>query len=452
MKSILFILIEFPPANTAGVFRPLRFINACAEAGYCVIVIAPEFDAVLNWPENKLDEKLCDLINKNVILYRVPLDDIKKLERTKLLNFYNTYFNVTDKFAIAWQNNVRNQIPEILDKHNPVCIITSLPPFSIGELVSEISIKYKVPFILDLRDAWAHWAITPNASYLHYLKKASLERKVFKQASAVISVTPQLVNVLKNTQPSIDPGKFNNIYNSVNTGEIDFDNPVFLEPIDSLKEINIGYIGAFYFDMKIYQNSKKKWWQKKPHHNLFYSPVKEDWLYRTPYYFLRALDYILKKQPNWKQKIVFHHIGETPSWVYDMVKEVNGDIRFVSHGYLDHNKVKVTIKDFDILLATSEKVRNDEHYCLPSKLFTYLQSGKPVIGFVTAGIQKDFIKGSGVGETFDPDLKEETAVLFEEFIKSGFSSKLNKEYLTQFDSNYTNAQFLKILENVSIRN
>ena len=131
-----------------------------------------------------------------------------------------------------------------------------------------------------------------------------------------------------------------------------------------------------------------------------------------------------------------------------MIKEINTDIRFISHGYLSQNKVMKTVKNFDILLATSEKVINDEHYCLPSKLFTYLQTGKPVIGFVTAGIQKNFIESSGMGKTFDPDMKVQSAVLLEDFLNNGFRSDLNKVYLEQFDSKYTNAQFLEIVKNI----
>lgn len=448
MQTILFILIEFPPLNTAGVFRPIRFINGCAEAGYRVVVISPELDATFNWPENRLDEKLNDLVNKDVILHRIPMGDLKKLESTRLFNFYYTYFNVTDKFAMAWEKNMFSEMPDIIKKYDPYCMVVSLPPFSMGKLLGKISVKYNIPFILDLRDAWAQLAMTPNATYLHYLKKVRLERKVFKQASAVISVTPQLVNVLKKTQPSVEAGKFRNIYNSFKTGDVDIDAPVHLDPIDNRKEINIGYIGAFYFDIKVYQNSKKKWWQKKPHHNFFYSPVKEDWLYRSPYYFLRSLGIILKKQPEWKNKIIFHHIGETPSWVYDMISDINADIRFVSHGYLSQSKVQETMKSFDLLLATSEKVLNDDHYCLPSKLFTYLQSNKPVVGFVTDGIQKEFIERSGAGKTFNPDKVDESASLLEELLKSGITLKLDAEYLEQFTNKYTNAQFIEILSNI----
>ena len=170
---------------------------------------------------------------------------------------------------------------------------------------------------------------------------------------------------------------------------------------------------------------------------------------RSPFYFLQTMKRVIAKHPEWKGKISFHHVGETPFWVSEMLNEIDPGISFTSHGYLNQGKVAEAMAGFDLLLATSEKVLNDEHYCLPSKLFTYLQSGKPVIGFVTKGIQKDFIERSGGGMTFDPDDTEGSALHLEEILVSGINMKLNREYLEQFNSKYTNAQFLEIVKSVS---
>ncbi len=447
MKTILFIIAEFPPYNCAGVYRPLRFMNACVEKGYRVVVITFEHNENLVWPKEKLDEKTIHLVNKDVIIHRVPLTNISLLERNKFWKFVNTYFFVTDKFARAWKNHLFNELPIIIKQYQPCQIVTSIPPFSIANLVKKISAKFQIPFILDQRDAWSQLCISPNGTYFHYLKKLHLEKTVFESASAILSVTPQLIEVLKRTQPSIDKKKFYNIFNSFKVNDFNYHSMIEFLPSPQYEKINIGYVGTFYFDKQAWDKKNTPWYKKKLTHNLHYFPIKEDWLYRTPYYFLKTIQNLIERDKTFEKKIVFHYVGSDGATVNALVKELQLNISIVNHGYCTQQEVNSLQSSFDLLLATSEKVIDNDHYCLPSKLFSYIQSNKPIIGFVTNGIQKEFIEKSGAGLTFNPDNINESANKLEQLFKEGFRSSLNKEYLNLFSNQSTNAQFIQILEN-----
>lgn len=446
MKTVFFIVAEFPPLNSAGVYRPIRFMNACAEKGYRVVVITFLHDANLEWPKEKLDDSVINLVNKEIIIERIPISSISSMVRNKFIKFINTYFFVTDKYARAWRKNLMDTFPSLIEKYKPSQIVTTVPPFSIANLVKEVSVKYKIPFILDLRDAWSQLAISHNATYLHYLKKWKLEKTIFKKATAIISVTPQLVNVLKYSQPSISKKNFYNIFNSFRVNELYYEVPTKFLPPPKNEKIHIGYVGTFYFDIISWQNSRKPWYRKRVMKNFHYSPIKEDWLYRTPYYFFRVLKKLIDQEIISKERIEFHYVGSDGALVYQLAEKLNLDISIVNHGYCTQQKVKTLQNSFDLLLATAEKVIDSDHYCLPSKLFSYLQTNKPIIGFVTNGIQKDFIEKSMAGLTFNPDNEEESANKLEQLFNEGFTSFLNKDYLATFSNEFTNAQFIEVLE------
>lgn len=430
-NSILFIAIEFIPLNLGGVFRPLRFVNGLNRNGIRPVIVTLADDENLRKVQNRFDYKLLDKLDKDIPLYRIPMDDIGRYSRNRFSRFVNTYFNISDNYARAWRNNLFRELPGIIEKHRPRAVFVTCPPFSGAGLGAEIAQKFKLPLILDMRDAWAKLSMTPLGSYFHYLYKKSFEEKVFRQARAIITVTPQLKNIFQETHPGLASEKFHLIYNG-----FDFDLPSSLsvrsEGISVKNTINIGYVGLFYYYPSAREMMFKPWWKRPGHRAFQYTPVKEDWMYRSPYFFFRALATVLERRPEWRTRILFHHVGETPDWMENMAEEMGLKNNIVIHGYQTLEKTIELQQSFDWLLATSEKVIGNDHYCLPSKLFTYLRAGKPVLGFVTRGIQRDFILESGLGVICDPDDLATAAGLLEKMIGEGFRQDLNSSFLQQF--------------------
>jgi glycosyltransferase involved in cell wall biosynthesis len=446
---VLFVVMEFIPLNLAGVYRPLRFINSLKENGIEPIVITFCVDENLKKVQNKIDYRLNDYINSDIKVIRIPISDITKLYSTKWRAFINIYFNPTDNFLKAWKKEFYRLIPGIITKYKPQAIITTCPPFSSAVLASDLSRKYQLPLILDMRDSWSKLSIQPNGSWFHFLHKRNVERACFRQASAIITVTPQLKDIFQKTHPKIKREKFWLIYNAFNFGANIYD--FFSAPsISKSDTINIGYTGSYYYDPEVRKNLFQSRWQRKWHRVLQYFPVKEDWLYRSPFFFLKSLHEIFLTNPTMRKKIFFHHIGEIPKWMPEMVKELDlqGNVKF--HGFVPFQKTKELEKTFQYLLTTSEKVIGGEHYCLPSKLFNYINSEKPVLAFITPGIQKDFVLQSGIGASFDPDDQEHSTKKLENIILNGMTTKLNYQYLQNFTEKKTSDQFVAIIKEVIV--
>ena len=277
--------MEFIPLNLGGVYRPLRFANGLKEAGINPIIITFEVDENLKKIQNKFDYKLLDKLRKDITVYRIPLNDVTRFHKSKFSRFKNIYFNVTDNYLKAWRNNFYTQIPSIIKKHNPLAVIVTCPPFSAAILGMEISKKYKLPYILDMRDAWAQLSMNALGSRFHYYYKKALERRTFETASCIITVTPQLKEIFQKTHPYLPEGNFKLIYNSFEFSLPD-DASVIYKGIAEMPICNIGYVGSFYYSPNARNMMLQPWWKRKGHRVFQYTPLKEDWLYRSPFFFL----------------------------------------------------------------------------------------------------------------------------------------------------------------------
>ena len=204
----------------------------------------------------------------------------------------------------------------------------------------------------------------------------------------------------------------------------------------------IGYVGSFYYSPDTERKKELKWYRRRFKDLLNYTPRTEQWLYRSPYFFIRALSLALKNNPKLRGRVSFEYIGEAPSWFINMIKANGlGDI-FLNHGFKDKRDVLSIQNKWSAILATSEKIKNSDHFCLPSKLFDVVETRKRILAFVTSGTQKNFLRSYPQTVFFNPDSIEENSRILEDVINDGSNYKslsLDREF-----TRYT--QSLKILD------
>lgn len=428
---VLFLLMEFPPVNTTGNYRSLKFIKNLPSHGIEPIVVTfieSEGAKIFN---AKIDVSLLSNIPEECTIYRIKCNEEKKsIFPEKLKEFLRIYFSIKDTLAERWKPNLLKEIEKIISKHKPNIIYTSLPPFSSGLLAYEISKKYDIPYILDMRDLWSHFGNGPLGSKIHYLLTLREERKIFSNAIKVIGVTPQMITTMQSVNHMIDPQRFTYISNGfdINLKELQsFSSGPFY------KKIIIGYVGSFYYDPISRNNSILPWYKKRIGYKMLqYSPSKQDWLYRSPFYFFKVISKIIKEHPEVGNLIYIEFIGKRHLWLDEMIKEFNLSDRVTSHGFVTQNESFQLQNRWDVLLATSEKIIGEEHYCLPSKIFNYINLNKPILGFVTPGIQKEFIEKSGLGLVCDPDDVQTSTNIILGLLKNRQKFYPNINYLKDF--------------------
>lgn len=424
---VLFITMEFPPVNTTGNYRALKFVKYLHEFGIDPIVVTFKEEQGAALFNTKIDASLLHEIPKGTAVYRID-SDYENIEVGRLMKFIGMVLRVNDSLAKRWLKYFNREIDRIIAQHNPQLIFVSLPPFSSGQLAAKVAKKHRLPLITDMRDLWSQWGNATFLTIVHYWLTVWEERSVFKKSTRVIGVTPQLVSQFQSSHPRLNRDKFHLIPNG-------FDIPI--EKLEDFEfkpgpKVVIGYVGSFYYHPENDRTILLPWWRRPVHRMLQFRPVKEEWIYRSPYFFFRSIRQLLDEFPRLRNIVECHFVGHKPEWFDGMVEEFSLSDHVVSHGFVSSTRASELQDSFDLILATSEKVNGSEHYCLPSKLFDYVGKKKPILGFVTPGIQRDFIRQSGLGVVCDPDDHDRSVALMRRLIENGAIFKPNKDYLTGF--------------------
>jgi glycosyltransferase involved in cell wall biosynthesis len=441
--NVLFIVMEFAPVNTTGNFRSTKFVKFLSSFGVNPIVVTfPVLEASEAF-NAKVDENLLQEIPSDTKIYRVPIN-MHKFRRNRIRKSLNIFLSLSDTFASAWEKNLNAALPAIIEAHQPAAIFTSLPPFSSGLLSLKIARRFKLPLIVDMRDLWACWGSNPQTSRIHFWLKKRAERKLFRGATSIIGVTPQLLQIFKKTHPGIPESSFVLIENGYD-GNIDFtSNGSFRKE----EKFVIGYTGSFYYDPNSHINMSRAWWKRKGLKKFHFYHHKENWLYRSPWFFLKALQQLLIDEPLLSKQIEFVLIGDEPEWLQDMLSETGLQNIYKPYGFQSHKKALELQGRFDAFLATSEKV-NGGNYCLPSKLFDYILNLKPILAFVTDGTQKEFLQQTGMAFLCNPDDSKSAATVISNLIKYRPEVRPVNEFLIQYHRQNLSKKLAEVIKNTA---
>lgn len=426
MVNILFIAYEFPPLNRGGTQRPLKFVKYLKESGINPIVLTLHPESYpLVYDQFHLDEETFLEINEVADIHLVKSDNIIKKYQGKLNGFLSIYFSLVQKEAEGWRPYLLPVIERIMAEKNIQAIYATAPPFSIAPLAAELAKRYHLPLILDLRDAWSQWIMQPYGSYLHYRLLLRLERKCLKAATAIVGTSDQTISDFKELHPQLSPEKFHLIPNGYDENVPDFN----IKPPRDSGKFRIGYVGSFYYNPISRKKLLTPWWKKKGHHLLAYAPQQEDWLYRSPYFFFRALAALREAAPEAFHKVEVVFAGSVPEWLPGMIVEFSLQDQVQLMGRINHQESLAFQKQCDALLLTSSRVIGGEDYSIAGKTFEYITMGKPILAFVAEGAQKRLMQQTGLAVICDPDEVEKSAFLLADLMDGKISFKPNVPFL-----------------------
>lgn len=437
MINVLFLVYEFPPLNSGGSHRPYRFSKYLQEFKINPVIVTPEVE------KNNSDNSFLNELN-NIKIIRTPIEKSVKFEKI----FSKNYINIIDSESKKWKKYLYPILEKLVKEIEFQAIYVTAPPFSITNLGVEVSKKFNIPLVLDMRDHWSYWNITPFTSYLHYKLILRKENKWFQDASAVLAVSEQMVEDFEHVHPYIDKNKFHTIRNSYEKEIIDIKNEIVVKAPTKDNPLIIGYVGSFYYHP--YQRNLifSSWWKKKPHQWFQYTPKKEDWLYRSPYFFFKTLQQFINKYPDLSELIKVEFIGGKAEWLVDMIKDFELESYVKLKGFLPHEESLNFQRKCDALLGTAMKVVNGRDYCIAGKSYEYVAQQKPILAFMTEGSQKDFFTESGISLIFDADDTTKNVELLKDFITGKVTFSPNKDFFKKINSKETTKKLAHIIKEV----
>ncbi|MBF0266677.1 MAG: glycosyltransferase [Gammaproteobacteria bacterium] len=199
MKKILMIAFHFPPIKvSSSVQRTLKFSSYLADLGWKAIVLTVKAMASSSVSNEQLKE----------ISPKVTVKRCLALDSSRHLSIKGKYFS-----WMAWPDRWNSWILsgtlagiQIIRKYRPDIIWSTYPIVSANVIALIVHKLFKIPWVVDLRDPMIDdWF--PSSKSLRKIHKY-IEKKLVKNASAIIFTSPGTLNLYKKRYLDIDEAKW----------------------------------------------------------------------------------------------------------------------------------------------------------------------------------------------------------------------------------------------------
>lgn len=439
VPRVLMLAFEFPPLTGIGVVRSLKLAKYLPEFGITPVVVTADAPSLAAWFGRPSDETPLDELSAEVAIHRVPCP-APSLPISLPARRLRKAFSLDDEdIGDHWEPRLSAVWEDVIAAAKPDALYVSLPPFSIATVAVALARRSRLPLIVDFRDAWSQWGHRRYLSPLHYQLLLRRERRVLAAAAAIVMTTRQIAVELQSVHPNVDPEKFHVVSNGY-----DAELPEVAQPSrvsDLTDRFVVGYVGSFYYQPPRATHAAwrllTRW--------LEYAPRREDWRYRTPYFFFRALRVLFERRPELRSRVRVRFVGDDEDWLRAQVAEFGlGDV--VEHlGRLSHAKTLAFQSSCDALLATSAKTIGGRDQFIAGKTFEYIAAGRPIISFAAEGEQRDFLAQSGVAAICNPDDAESAATALEGVISRQFLPCQDRAFLHSFHRREIARQMARVM-------
>ena len=445
--TLLMLAFEFPPLGTVGVQRSAKVAKYLPAHGVTPVVVTTDRDSLDAWFGAARNEALLDDVPADVVVHRVPCPR-PSASRHALGRRLRSACSLGEEIGPSWAPHVLRIWDQVVEQSKPAAVYVSIPPFSVAPLAVRLARRSGLPLILDFRDHWSQWCHRAHPTWLHYQATLRRERACVRSARSVVGVTGQLIRDLQRAHPQADTRKFHTIPNGYD-GDLPAPRPPAASP-QAPDTFVIGYAGSFYYSPEMRSSVLDSWWRKRPLHWLQYSPRREDWLYRSPHFFFQGLKTLFDARPELRSLVRVRFAGDPPAWLQAQIDRF-GLHDVVQHlGRLSHRACLEFEARCDALLVTSAKVVGGRDYCIAGKTFEYLSAGRPILGIVTEGEQREFLLASGVAVIGDADDPSACARAIAQLVDGRFVPQPNSAFLGTFHRKETGRRVADLVRQVAL--
>jgi glycosyltransferase involved in cell wall biosynthesis len=400
--KILFLAFEFPPSAAGGVFRAAKVTKYLARAGHEVDVVTVRAEDYATWSSAGRDDSLLHDLPDGVRVHRVPAGFPAwywRLRRSRLGARVADFVHWGDPVSIFWWPALRDVLDRLVAKRRPDVLLATTPPFGVAVLARRVARRYRLPWVVDWRDPWTLWRMVPFPSYAHYVYTRTAEGRCLREANVSVCTSHVTREDWLGEFGGVDEERLVTIYNGWDADDI----AAVAPEAPPAGKRRIAYVGSFYYDPVAWDAIMRPLWRRAPHRWLHYRKRREDWRYRSPYYFLRGLRRFADRRPDLAERLDVTFAGIVPPWLPAMLAETGTASLVALRGRVPHREALALQAGADALLLTSAKIEGRPDYSIAGKTFEYLGLGRPVLAVVTAGAMRDLVTWSESGLVADPD-------------------------------------------------
>lgn len=390
--SLLFVSIDFPPARTSGIYRPVFFTRYLIEAGWRVTLLTgashlstvtdeslfreihPELEIVrASAPMPRaITGKVYERYRKATAgsgeaAAKPPLKarlfmSLKKYMLSPAFRLADNFLFIPDNYIIWAMKNLWKAY-RIIRSRNVTHLLVTSPPQSVQIMGLVLSYLTGVRYITDFRNSW-----TDNQPYEYRVREKiekSLERRVLKRSRAVINMSAGDVERLLARMPDVPRDKLSVVTNGYN--ERDFaDNPE--TPVSPDGPLTMLYVGTMYAHSGDSTAEALK---------------------------------ILAGQGYTAADFELTVIGFADQSFARLVDAYGVGAMVVNRGFMSHDDLMREYHRYDIMYLLTGGTAYYHRGALPGKIFEYMRLGRPILHVGIEGTTRDMLRPCGL-EIFAP--------------------------------------------------
>lgn len=198
---VLYLSFYFPPSRASGVFRARATANHLAEAGWDVTVFAAPREFFTHYLGGAVDESLEATVDPRVHVERPPMSmrhwetDVRKFGPVRA-----NFPMLADKVHNLVQNRIFPEpylgwIPGVvraarrLHRQRPFDLVVATGnPFVLFAAARALGRMFKIPYVVDYRDAWTFNQFTEELSFPEGSTMMRWESRVLRDAAEIVFV------------------------------------------------------------------------------------------------------------------------------------------------------------------------------------------------------------------------------------------------------------------------
>lgn len=402
MKKILYITYNWPPRNTAGIYRVMHVCNFLSQNGFDLHVLTAD-----KYFDKYIDDDLSARINKNITVHKAGnrKNLYKRFKSGHRLSRYMSalLFYIENKLIFPdeiyiWKKNAIKRATELINKYDFNILYTSSPYFSCAYVGLRLKKCFgnKIKLITEFRDLPS--ATVRKGYYKLNHKYLTFERDLLLNSSLVIADNPSKIDYLVKTH--------------------------------KLNERLSAKLKYFYSGYPDYFSSMAKEIKKNNHKIIRYVGGLRG-LSLIP-----KLDDLLIEIASKNKKVIFEFVGTADINFRNKIT-LSGVDNIIFKQSVSLKESHKLIKDADGLLLLMNKIPNVK-IMTSIKIFPYIASGNFVFAVVPAETNAaQIIRQTKTGHVVDPshsDWPDQFTQLFDNFVQDRINYSPDWDQIDQYST------------------
>jgi glycosyltransferase involved in cell wall biosynthesis len=450
---ILIIAYYYPPINTGGTVRPLKWAQYLPQWGHEVTILTHTYDKnkiepgppqIIRFHDISYNKKRPNLYKKgvappthsrsakwssfgsvisNACFFCKLLKDISKKCQWLILRTFTEALNILGIYHSIyswWKRKIIKNSDTIIQQSQPDIIIATYPPVETLEIGLHLSKKYNIPLIADFRDGLLFEPIEiKRINQYRCIRKRyeKIETEVAGQSTAIIAVSQPIMDYYAETYQPKHSAVITNAFDPKDINE------KLLRGVQGAPwhggPIRDGFVADDVLNNSTYTCNLhlSPLAEKSPpgkHFNIVFTgrfslSVRN----RRVDFFFAAVRLLLEKEKHLENKIKIHLVGEYRKEELQGLKDLIARGIVLYHGFVERSQSLVFQRAADLLLIITEPKRRS---MVTAKIFEYLYAGKPILALTYKTVLEDIIKETKTGWIVHPHQPEAIADLLGKII------------------------------------